>query len=225
MRIKMKLFSGSKRSEKDIGATKQFFPTTVTFLCYSKNKSIGSVRWMQQHILRISNYDRNGVKLNRIKNNEHHFNVNLLTYSALACDRKKFSLKKIIKSNLYRVARSLLASRTFRRFQFHIGKWLKFNIYWRRYVGANYWLYRGVKGSSIATLVGLLIFHQLAKGNWKFPERKFHNSLRNVHNPHKSSFGCKLDSPERFYVASNFTSQFFLPFLRKNAFPTWKSFH
>lgn len=49
---------------------------------------------MQQHILRISNYDRNGVKLNRIKNNEHHFNVNLLTYSALDMRQEKVFSQK-----------------------------------------------------------------------------------------------------------------------------------
>lgn len=89
--------------------------------------------------------------------------------------------------------------KTFRRFQFHIGKWLKFNIYWRRCVGTNYQERGriGIGTSSIANIsFSLLIFHSKIEN---FPRKG--NSL----NPHKS-LSLQIGFPGAdFHVASNFT--------------------
>lgn len=84
-----------------------------------------------------------------------------------------------------------------KRFQFYIiGKWLKFNIYWRRYVRTNYRLCEvrsKREGSSIAYygFQSLLTVHRHAEGNCTFPKHILRkkilgNTFQLRFNPHKS---------------------------------------
>lgn len=106
---------------------------------------------------------RNGVKLNRIKNNKHHFNVDLLTFL-----RPRYEQAECLVLHF-----PWTASSTFSQgfnFTSTSGSNLIFidGVTSEQIIGCA----KCVQGSSIASnICSLLIFHQLqAKGNWIFPE-------------------------------------------------------